>query len=215
MIYKSKSYTWAGQDISLEVNWILRTKILDPWQISWFRDSKITFNNWDETKGPDKLNLPMLYFDVFPELTKMVDGNIKLRSERLEEMFPWTILNFKLTSDDVYNPKEEKDMWKIDPKLLLQIKKDIKEEVIAELKPMLIKQIVSELKGESGSQVLGNHTVPDNHKLLQKNKSGEVVWSFINAPHAFEVTGVSKSSISQNIKWVTVTAGWFIWSIRK
>lgn len=214
MIYKSKNYTWQGEDISFEVNWIVRTRIKDPSQVSWFRDSKITFKDWNETKGPDRLNLPMLFFDVFPEFTKMVDGEIKLRTELVEEMFPWTVFEFALTSDDVYNPKEEEEMWNIDPKLMLQIKEDLRKEIIEELKPQLIKEIVAELKWESGNKVLDNYSIPENHKLIQKDKSWKVIWSFINAPHAEEVLGVSKSSISQNIKWKTTTAWGFIWSLK-
>lgn len=215
MIYKSKSYSWDGQDISFEVNWTVRTRIKDPSQVSWFRDSKITFKNWNETKGPDRLNLPMLYFDVFPEFTKMVDGEIKLRSTRVEEMFPWTVFEFKLTSDDVFIPKEEEKMWDVDPKLLLQIKNDLKEEIIQELRAELIKEIVAELKWDSGNKVLDNYSIPENHKLIQKDKSWKVIWSFLNAPHAAQQTWVSKSSISQNIKWVTITAWGFIWSLKK
>ena len=207
MIYKSKHYTWDRQEISFEVNWTVRTRIVDPSQLSWYRDSKITFKDWDETKGPDKLNLPMLFFDVFPEFTKMVDGKIKLRTARLQDMFP-------LTSDDVYEPKEEEKMWEVDAKLLLQIKNDLKEEIKAEIKAELIKEIIAEMTREAWKQVLGDYTVPNNHKLLQKDRSWKIVWSYINAPHAEEMTKVSKSSISQNIKWKTTVAGWYIWAIK-
>ena len=107
-------------------------------------------------------------------------------------------------------------MWEIDSKLLLQIKNDLKEEIKQELKAELMREIkqeiVEELKWHSWNQVLDNYMIPKNHKLIQKNKSWKVIWSFINAPHAESETGVSKSSISQNIKWKTRMAGWFIWS---
>lgn len=214
-IYKSKSYTWAGQDISFEVNWTIRTRVQDPTQVSWFRDTKFTFKSWDEVKWPDRLSLPALFLDVYPEFTKMIEGKIRLRTTRLQEMFPWTIYTFNLSSDDVYEPKEEEKMWEIDPKLLLQLKNDIKEEIKHEIRAELIKEIVAELSWKDETQILDSIAVPENHKLIQKDRDGKVVWSFLNGPHAANQTGVSKASISQNIKWKTVTAGWFIWSLRK
>jgi len=212
MIYKSKNYNWQWQEISMEINWIVRTKIEDPVQASWFRDSKIIFKDWNETKGPDNLNLPKLYLDIFPEFTKMVDGRIRLRKARAEEMFPWTVFNFKLMAEDIYVPKVKEKMWKMDAEMLLQIKKDLKAEIIEEIREDLIKDIVAELSGKD-QKIIDNYLIPKIHKLIQKDRLWKVIWSFLNASHAAEITGVSRSSISQNIKWKTKRAWGCFWSL--
>jgi len=102
MIYKSKSYTYNWEDISFEINWTLRTRVKDPSQFNWFRDSKILFKDWYEIKWEDKLSLPKLYFDVFPELTITINKKILLRKSRLEEMFPLTALQFELPIECIY-----------------------------------------------------------------------------------------------------------------
>lgn len=221
---------WNGQDIFFWANWEATTKIEDPGSPTGFRDFNIVFKNWDEIKGADKISLPKLYKDAFPEFTAEVKWQTKLNTSLLEEFLPWTTLKFAITDDDVFMEHEsnidaqgheyeniiwtqtEKEVKKEEEKIPAFDLEKFKAELKAELKEEIRREIMEELK--AWNKIKDDCEISEFHNLIQRDKSWVLIWTFRNAAHAAEETKVSASSISQCLKWKTKTWGWYIWTIK-
>lgn len=118
MIHKSRNYFWNDQEITLEIDWTARSKVIDSLQITGFRDIKISFTDWLTPKWPDNISLCDLYKDVYPEF---VNTNNEFDTEKFKEFFPEVELIFQPPTEPLpLPPTKTKNKLKLKPKLKLK-----------------------------------------------------------------------------------------------
>lgn len=218
---KIRMLKWMGQDIFFWENWKVLTKMTDPMKASGFRDLEIKFQNWDDIKWADKISLPLLYQDAFPEFVEVQDGTMKFNKDLLDELFPDTELLFDIDEESLVSINKKKKSSHFDPQgheyheIIWEEEKEqdapfdlkkFKEDLKIELKAEIMKEILIELKAATEE----NTEIPKWY-IIQKFENWTVANTYKNASIASKETWISKSSISQCLKGTTKTAGKYFW----